>query len=271
MQTSNISKQEKCSLFSLKMRAAQGGPHEKGGRHISGEERIVGEKDVECVIHEMLLRAKGHQRGQADFVNIKLQVVDKTHALYKPVLSFSECSSSTAEEGRGVALKELVSAGVSAKAARMGIDAILALPDSMRGAMLLNSETGSRMDRTGNRGVRVSNMDVDNPADFAASLLKHGLKGDHVREALVLASKVAAGDGVVAELCWSDDPLYVTGYVGSGKNGYRRIPVLKKMNCGIGGRVFFVKPGTDIVALTEYLEEQIVFITAGANGYITKR
>ena len=63
----------------------------------------------------------------------------------------------------------------------------------------------------------------------------------------------------------------MTGYVGSKQNGYRRIPVLKQMNCGIGGRVFFLEPGTDVAALTQYLEEQVVFITAGTDGYITKR
>lgn len=33
-------------LYSLKMRAAQGGPHEKGGRHISGSERIIEKLDA---------------------------------------------------------------------------------------------------------------------------------------------------------------------------------------------------------------------------------
>ena len=59
-------------LYSLKMRSAQGGPHERGGRHISGEERIVEETAIEACVHEMLERAKTHQRGEADFVNIKV-------------------------------------------------------------------------------------------------------------------------------------------------------------------------------------------------------
>lgn len=271
IQAAGSNEREEKLLFSLKMRAAQGGPHEKGGRHISGEERIVEENNVEEIIHEMLHRAKSHQRGQADFVNIKVQMINTEQAVRKPMLPFSECLSSSAEEGRRVALQELAAAGVTEAAARKGIEAILALPDSMRGAMLFDAVTGERLDQTGNRGVRVSNMDVDDPADFAAGLLAHGLKGDHVREALVLASKVAGGKGVVAELCWSDDPLYVTGYVGSKQNGYRRIPVLKQMNCGIGGRVFFLEPDTDVAALTQYMEEQVVFITAGTDGYITKR
>lgn len=31
-------------LYSVKMRSAQGGPHEQGGRHISGAERILSEE-----------------------------------------------------------------------------------------------------------------------------------------------------------------------------------------------------------------------------------
>ena len=164
-------------LYSLKMRSAQGGPHERGGRHISGEERIVEETAIEACVHEMLERAKTHQRGEADFVNIKVQRVDKNKALRKPLLAFSQCVSATAEEGRRVALAELQAAGVTEIAAQKGIAAIRALPDSMRGAMLLNAETGDRMDSLGNRGVRVSNMDVDDAAGFRRALRQKGLHG----------------------------------------------------------------------------------------------
>ena len=34
-------------LYSIRMRGAEGGPHEEGGRHISGAERIVEESDLE--------------------------------------------------------------------------------------------------------------------------------------------------------------------------------------------------------------------------------
>ena len=54
-----------------------------------------------------------------------------------------------------------------------------------------------------------------------------------------MASKVASAVGVVAELCWSDDPEYVSFYVASAKYGYKRIPVLKEYGNPIGGRVFF--------------------------------
>jgi 6-carboxyhexanoate--CoA ligase len=253
-------------LYSLKMRAAQGGPHEKGGRHISGSERIIEKGAVNDEVLAMLERAKNHQRGEADFISIKVELIKKEQIQYRQLLAFSECRAASVEEGRKVALQELEAAGVTSVAARKGLQAIAALPDSMRGAMLVNAVTGARMDRLGVRGVRVTNMDVDDAEKFSTALAQHGLQGDHVREALVLASKVAGGEGVVAELCWSDDPLYVTGYVGSAKNGYRRIPVLKKLHDGVGGRVFFVRPEADVPALIQYLQEQVIFIRTGESS-----
>lgn len=79
----------------------------------------------------------------------------------------------------------------------------------------------------------------------------------------MLASKVAGADDIIAELCWSDDPDYVTGYVASSKFGYKRIPVMKEMGSPVGGRIFFVKEGTDLNSLCSYLQEQAVLISLG--------
>ena len=76
----------------------------------------------------------------------------------------------------------------------------------MRGAIVMDAETGERLDGRGERGVRCSNMDSADTAEYEAKMRGKGLGGDHPREALVLASKVAHGPGTVAELCWSDDP-----------------------------------------------------------------
>ncbi len=55
------------------------------------------------------------------------------------------------------------------------------------------------------------------------------MAGEHVRETLVLASKVASAAGTVAELCWSDDPdvgktfvsaLMMKKLAEKAKNGY---------------------------------------------------
>ena len=82
-------------------------------------------------------------------------------------------------------------------------------------------------------------------------------------EALVLAGKVLHAPGIVAELCWSDDPAYVVGYVAAPQFGYRRITRLKAPGDGRGGRALFVRTTEwdqdDFVA---YLEQQAVLFDA---------
>ena len=202
-------------LYSVKMRSAQGGAHEEGGRHISGAERILPEEQLDYAVLTMLHRAREHERGRADFISLKVEEI-------KP--------------------QDI---------------------DSMRGAIVVDCESGMRIDGMGERGVRASKMDCVNSRGYDEYMQARGLTGDHVREALVLASKVAGAEGMVAELCWSDDPYYVTGYVASPLYGYRRIPVMKERGSGIGGRVFFVRPGTDMQKLINYLEEQVVMIQTG--------
>ena len=48
-------------MFSIKMRSSKGGPHEKGGRHISGIERIVNEDEVESEIINAARRFRLHK------------------------------------------------------------------------------------------------------------------------------------------------------------------------------------------------------------------
>ncbi len=58
-------------------------------------------------------------------------------------------------------------------------------------------------------------------------------------DALALVSKNVEC-GVLAEVCWSDDKDYSTGYVVI--NGvYHRIEPLKKIGDPFGGRAYFVK------------------------------
>jgi 6-carboxyhexanoate--CoA ligase len=64
-------------------------------------------------------------------------------------------------------------------------------------------------------------------------------RSQRVKEALMLATKVSAHPATVAELCWSDDPEYITGYVASKKQGYQRIMKLKEY-AHEGSRIPFV-------------------------------
>jgi 6-carboxyhexanoate--CoA ligase len=254
--------------FSVKMRSAKGGPHEKGGRHISGAERILDENDVEKGVVAMLRRARNHQRGKADFISIKVEEIREDQVIFKPLIMVHSCLAENVAQGHAIAKEKLRSAGVSSLAIEKGFNALLALQDSIRGAMLFDAFTGERVDTLGNRGVRVTKMDCAGASEYEEKLAKHGLTGEHVREALVLASKVASAPGMVAELCWSDDPDYVTGYVASATDGYMRIPIMKEMGSNVGGRIFFVKHGCDVTALCEYLQEQLVLITFGGNAYV---
>lgn len=247
-------------LYSVRMRSAEGGAHEVGGRHISGAERIVSYERVGEISKAMLERAFSHTRGQADFINIVVEKIEESHIQEVPLLSIQTVAGRDVAESHQAAERALHEVGVTVAAAKRGMAALLSLPDSMRGAMLLCAETGQRVDDTQARGVRVSRMDIGDEDGFIGMLEGEGINNTHVREALVLASKVAATPSLVAELCWSDDPDYTTGYVASAA-GYIRIPHCKPMGSAIGGRVFFVKPDAPISMIREYLEQQPVIVT----------
>lgn len=247
-------------LYSIKMRSSLGGVHGEGGRHISGAERIVPEDDVERNVISMLRRARRHERGAADFIQVRVEEVPDRKIHYCGLLPLYERVSHTKEEGRHFAIEELIRAGVTEKAAQAGMAYLTALTDSMRGAMVVDAVSGKRLDRLGSRGVRCSNMDCENTALYESRMAARGLSGEHPREALVLASKVASAAETVAELCWSDDPQYVTGYVGSPRYGYGRITVLKDKGDPVGGRIFFVRPGTDVDAYEDYMQNQPVLV-----------
>lgn len=247
-------------MYSVRMRAAQGGRHEEGGRHISGAERIVPYEEIEAMAAGMLQRAFSHTRGSADFISITVEKVECCTLHKVPLLPISAAETLTVEEGHAAAMQALMAAGVTVAGAARGISTLLSLTDSMRGAILLCAVTGERLDATGMRGIRVSRMDIENEEEFIKQLMAQKIHNTHVREALVLASKVAAGPGMAAELCWSDDPEYTTGYVAS-PQGYVRIPHCKSLGNSVGGRVFFIKPQTDLSLLENYLQYQPVLVT----------
>jgi len=78
----------------------------------------------------------------------------------------------------------------------------------------------------------------------------------------VLATKVSETPGLIAELCISDDPSYVTGYVASARTGYQRITPVKTDGDSAGGRVWFVdSKGLDLDGLIEYVRNVPVLVT----------
>ena len=66
---------------------------------------------------------------------------------------------------------------------------------------------------------------------------------------------------MVAEICISDDPNYVTGYVASQKMGYVRIMKMKEMNDENGGRIFlFDSRKASAEECIQYLQEKKVLV-----------
>jgi len=130
--------------------------------------------------------------------------------------------------------------------------------------MMIDAKTGERAEPDQERGIRASRFDWSDTAltEVAARLAALGLTHFRTREALALATKVAHAPGIIAELCWSDDPDYTAGYAASLSCGYVRFPFLKKRGNDRGGRAYFVRHGEfDREACISYLEQDAVLIT----------
>lgn len=259
-------------LYNIKMRSSKGGPHEEGGKHISGAERILSEDKVEDELIKMYQRAINHEKGQGDFINIKIQKVNEEDIIYVSRLSVKEHDVKTKEEGLELAKKLLKENDINEIAIENGINSLLNLQDSMHGAMLIDKDSGERLDDRNNRGVRVTGMGFADNFEYgklsnikaANDINQEKTQGMHFKEALVLSSKVANCKGIIGELCWSDDPNYLTGYIASSKT-YNRIPIMKDQGNPIGGRIFFVDSNLlddeyTIENIIDYLENQVVLI-----------
>ena len=126
----------------------------------------------------------------------------------------------------------------------------------MRGAMLLDADTLERLEPDAERGLRATYMDAERTAKGASDCK------NHFAEAVVLATKVVHAPHIVAEICVSDDPDYVTGYVAAPSFGYRRITKLKEAGSPDGGRIFLYRGPREGVAETiRYLEKQCVLVS----------
>ena len=216
--------------YSLKMRASQqvGEGDQKHEQHISGAERIVSRDAVEAVCSAMAHRALTHSKGDPDFINIKIEKVKESDIQILKALPVTRIDVDTWQQGLDKAF-ELV--GEAAAGIREKLPELLQATFPMRGAMLYDIATGTRLEPDQQRGVRATYMDALHSSTVDSCK-------NHFNEAIVLATKVANAPGIVAELCISDDPNYITGYVASKELGYVRIMKMKEMGDENGGRIF---------------------------------
>lgn len=230
-------------------------------RHVSGCETLCGHSDIGGLLRQYLSRALTHARGRPDEIVITIERITK-RPLRRRLLRPSTLSCASPGEARRLIAGIMADIGISDRAMRSAFT-VLGSPEAIRGASLILCESGRRAEPDRRRGVRVSRLAVEDSSSRAlgSSLAKAGINTDTVREALVLASKVAGHRAVIAEVCISDDPHYTTGYLASRRLGYLRIPHIKKRGDLRGGRAFFVKEDADIAALVAYLEETPVLLT----------
>lgn len=217
--------------------------------HISGAERLASAPELPPLAAAMTNRALQHDKGAADTIHITVDSIDEDSITTVPALTPRLHGSETPEEARALIAGLLRGAGITAadEAVRLAYSLT-----GLRGAALIDADTGARLDPNHARGVRVSTFDaVSHPAQ--------NCEKNHFHEARILASKVHSAPGIVAEICLSDDPFYTRGYVAL-DGVFHRIPNIKDYGSGLGTRIFVVKPGADIPALIDYLENAPVYV-----------
>ena len=241
--------------YSLKMRASQqiGEGDQKREQHISGAERIVSREAVEAVCSAMARRALTHSKGDPDFINIKIEKVCEKDIQILKALPVTRVDVDSWQQGLDKAF-ELIDKAAELKDFRKKLPELLRETFPMRGAMLYDIATGERLEPDHNRGVRATYMDALRSSDVDS-------QKNHFNEAIVLATKVANAPGMVAELCISDDPEYVTGYVASKELGYVRIMKMKELGDENGGRIFlFDSRNATAEECIEYLQKKKVLV-----------
>ena len=238
-------------LYSIKMRASK---KENGTDvHISGAEKIVAASDVDMFSSALIERGMHHSKGKADSLNLKINRVSKEDIIYLDALPVETVEVEEWENGQEEIRKYLKEIGID------NPEDIMRFLDetyAMRGAMLLDVDRLIRLEPDKQRGIRATNMDQERMKGD-----RIGNEKNHYEEAIVLATKVANCPGIIGEICISDDPDYVTGYVSSKEIGYRRITKMKEMGSEKGGRIFLFR-GTDAEAqkAIDFLQNRHVIV-----------
>ena len=254
-------------MWNIRMRASktignqQSAVSDKKIIHISGAEGIYKGKNIPKIIKEYIKRALNHPRGKPDEIVITIETI-KQKIKTIPLLSVKTLKCKFPYEAKDIIIQKLASLGISKKAASNGFK-VLKAQRAMRGASLILAKSGKRVEPDKNRGVRVSRMGIEKTDErkLAQKLSKMRINTTTVKEALILASKVASCPNIIAEVCISDDPDYTTGYFASEKEGYLRLANIKKSGEMHGGRVFFIKEDADIAGVIQYLEGIPVIIS----------
>lgn len=243
------------SIYSLKMRASKhiGSIQE----HVSGAEKILPQQELPQQMEALLSRALHHAKGKADFINLKIEAISSENLKYIEALPVSTHEAATPADGRQFMCQIMAELGLTPDKCQKILELFQATY-GMRGAMLLDVDTLERLEPDQQRGIRATYMDSIAPKGEAKAICDGK---NHFQEALVLASKVLSAPNIIGELCMSDDPDYITGYIATRDKGYIRITQLKEMGCPDGGRIFLYRgPKSQVEDCIQYLQEQRVLV-----------
>jgi len=156
-------------FFSVRMHAS------RAERHLSGAERIVAAEKVEFVAVELIQRAMSKD-CPPDRISINIDAFGDRSLRTMSALDVVTLTAPAAAAGISIAVTALQQAGVSLRAAQQAITDISrgASPSGqvMRGAMIVDAQSGSRLEPDPHRGVRASRFDW---SDEAAADIKRKL------------------------------------------------------------------------------------------------
>ena len=236
--------------WSVRMRAT--GTLDDAPYHVSGAESLVAPGMIEQTVAGLTRRALAPSHTvEAQQVRLSLDQLDVEPTVI-PTLptELKECPNVIAAHQHFV---DVLSHFVPNPAEALRI---LTEGPTMRGAAMIEVGTGRRVEADTLRGVRVTRFgDLTESAPGASLAHKK-----HHHEAVLLASKVAAAPGVLAELCISDDPHYTRGYVCI-DGVYTTVTNVKTDGDPNGGRIILVDTArADATMTTEWLENHPVLI-----------
>lgn len=242
-----------------------------GNIHVSGSERILYEPDVEKVLGELIYRALSSYT-RPDEIIISVDKIEPQSITYIQSLDVKTIESHSCLSAEETAKQMLESDGIKPGVIKKAFNLLSNGPspegNNMRGAIVMDASSGNRIEPDISRGIRVSRIDYTGEARslLEKELHSYGIYHTRVTEALAIASKVCSRTETIAELCWSDNPDYTTGYVASSTNGYIRITNMKEKGSLRGGRVLFVNTaGLSLDDYINYLERQPVLINKIGN------
>lgn len=250
-------------LFSVRMRASAGAPHEAGGRHVSGAERLVEREELETATLALLRRAR-ERAIPPEHIRLSVDEIPPEQVQRGRCLDVTTVHEAGPAASRVRATEYLTQSKIAPDAIRSAFTLLECGPGGnrtpMRGAALLDAQTGERLDPDPHRGVRASRFDYEPDTREAVreALTTASLGHFRTYEALAVATKVI-WSGITAELCWSDEPEYVAGYVATARAGYVRFPKFKPPGA-IGGRIFFIQDAAQMEQLIHRLQHECLLI-----------